>query len=721
MKIKPSKIIFILLVILFCTGQVSGQITDDISNAIYLNPSFIKEPAPKSNCELNGAWSTEYSYYWLADPANSQLKLPSYVTNISYSGVIQEVNSVSISTPESISSNNSKRNKYYLSSSLDGETLQITIDLKNPNDFVTWLPISLYLDPFVINDPNEQIKLSLSYASSSLGNIVYIQNTKFNAGCYLNLLVKSPTPGAIGKITIEITPNDNSKAAISGIFWSEPRKESNLKVTYTGADKISAPIWQQNLKNNSGITIWSPNSGNDPGNLVRIGLGKTTIATSTGYEFPSTLRSQGFYNFNVLQGMAGPQGINGLEFYLNPDNSLCLNGCNLGLYFTESYKQNISIYSAEDNKENKLLTTTDTPGDRTPAFQNFHIEPNNNIKLRVRVTTNDTTSPPVLRGLYISSAVINNINDSKNNPVLSTDQKTPVETKDPKINTQDKPVSSSTIVLPYPIIPIIQIPQINITVPQVNNISSNNITTSTTRPNNTIQTTISLLPLAASQSTSSKDTTNNNTDTIKTPQLITSQPSTNTTVTISQPVTNPPIISNTNNSDVTKPLQPTISQVSTNTTVTIPQPVTNPQTISNTNPSVITPINNTDTNQTQPPVKYGPGIIGDLLNTLTTKENNNKDNSNNIPSKENEKSDAPPIQAISESNPTIPQPVIITPPRPVIQNPRPVILPPLPMPQLPSFIQPESAHSAPIVSQQDDKPKSNDDIKVDQNKSYGDI
>ena len=434
-------ILYILLLLTaVCTGQVLAQTAPEISNATYLNPSYIKESAPKTNCDLNGAWSTEYSYYWLADPSNTQTKLPPYITNLTYSGVIQESSSISISTPES-ASKNGERNKYYLSSSLDGETLSIMIDLQNNNDFITWIPLNLYFDPFVINNPAEQIKLKLSYANSALGDITYIQNTKFKVGCYLNLLVKSPDPRSVGTLTIEIAPQDNSKAAISGIFWSEPRRESDLRITYVGPEKVSAPTWSQRV--DSSTVIWSPRSKEESENddLVQLSVGMIKYATSTGYEFPLSLKNKDFYNFKVLQGMAGPKGSNGLEFYLNPDMSLCLNGCELGLYTTESYKQNILIYSAEKDKQNKLKSTIETFGDGTPTFQNFHIAPSSNIQLRIRLTTNDLENPPILRGLYI--APTGSIT-SDNNVVLNLDTGGSMSNSPSNNNASNKPTTTAS-------------------------------------------------------------------------------------------------------------------------------------------------------------------------------------------------------------------------------------------------------------------------------------
>ncbi|OGI08479.1 MAG: hypothetical protein A3F80_00820 [Candidatus Melainabacteria bacterium RIFCSPLOWO2_12_FULL_35_11] len=412
-----------MLFILLSVGPASAQITPDISNAVYLNPSYLQELTPKTNCDLNGAWSTEYSYYWLADPTNSQTKLPPYVKNISYSGVIQENSSISISTLESPSANKG-RNKYYLSSSLNGETLVVNLELENINQFKTWLSLNLYFDPSVIKNPEQQIKLKLSYANSTLGNIIYIQDTKFNAGCYLDLLVKSPDPGATGKLTIEIDAQSDSLAAISGIFWDEPRKESNLQVTYTGLNKVSAPVWQQNLRDSSATAIWSPQSREDSSkdNFAKVGVGEITYTTSTGYEFPESLKKKDAYNFKVLMGIAGPKGVNGLEFYLTPDSNLCSNGCELGLYSTELYKQSVSIYSAEEDKKNKLTANAETPGDGSPVFQNFHIAPNSNVKLRVRLTTSDLNNPPILRGLYISPD--ENINLDNDNVVLNIDEGT---------------------------------------------------------------------------------------------------------------------------------------------------------------------------------------------------------------------------------------------------------------------------------------------------------
>lgn len=454
MKAKSKIISILMLLILLSIGRASAQITTDISNAVYLNPSYIQELTLKTNCDLNGAWSTEYSYYWLSDPTNSQTKLPPYVKNITYTGVIQESSSISISTPENAFTNN-ERNKYYLSSSLPGEKLEIMLDLENTNDFITWLPLSLYFDPFVIKNPEEQIKLKLSYANSTLGNIIYIQNTKFNAGCYLNLLIKSPDPGAGGKLTIELDSQDDSTAAISGIFWNNPREESNLKITYNGSNKVSAQSWYQSLKTNSNIVIWSPRSGedSDKDNLVKVGVGEVTYTTSTGYEFPESLHKKDIYNFKVLKGIAGPKGVNGLEFYLNPDNDLCSRGCSLGLYTTETYKQNIFLYTAEKSKKNKLAIKAETTGDESPEFHNFHIDPNSSVQLRIRLTTNDLQNPPILRGLYILPS--KNKNSDNETVTLNIDKEISIKDTGSNIET-NQPAKLPSTIIDFPNIPSIK-------------------------------------------------------------------------------------------------------------------------------------------------------------------------------------------------------------------------------------------------------------------------
>ncbi|MBI2995557.1 MAG: hypothetical protein HYY52_02480 [Candidatus Melainabacteria bacterium] len=364
----------------------SGPVIAD-TNAKYINSDYIQEGGEKTNCELNGAWTTEYNnYYWLPEPTRTQKSLPPLVKEITYTGVTKETNSVDINTPESLIH---KRNNFYLSSSLKGESITITQELENSSEYSEWIPLSIYFDPTVTNNSEQLVKISLSYAHSSLGNIVYVQNTSFNLGCYLNLIVKSPLRGQIGRLTIEIKPASNAYASLSGIFWGKQKELSNLKVSYHGSEEISAPIWYQSKRN---VVIWSPES--DTSKIsIRVTLGKISYTTSTGFEFP--LGRDRTYNFKVLQGQKG------LEFYLGTEQDLCSGGCELGLYFTEKHKQFISIYSANIDKKNILLAKTETNGNGTPLFEKFYIEPNDDVSLRVRINTNIKDSTSILRGLYL--------------------------------------------------------------------------------------------------------------------------------------------------------------------------------------------------------------------------------------------------------------------------------------------------------------------------------
>ena len=417
--------------LLFLNGPALAQGTDKtmVSKAIYENPAYIQEGRTKVNCELNGAWTSEYKYYWLPGQINDQNNLPPFVKNISLGGVIQDISSIGLSTPESTNID-SERNKYFLTSSLPGETVEITLNLEHNNPFVEWFPISLYFDPFVVNNLQQQVKIKLSYADSNLGDVVYIQNVGFSEGCYLNLLVKAPPQGQLGKLTIELKPENNYKGAISGIFWSDERKETDLHLTYSGATKISAANWNENQKMVDRTVIWSPQTDQNQGldKLVRISLGDVVYTTSTGLEFPLDTKNK-TYNFKILKGQSGPLGFNGIEFYLKPELRLCTDGCELGLYFTQQYQQSIYVYSAFEDKKNKLLAKVETNSNGLPSFEKFYLSPNDNVSLRVRITTNDETNPPVLRGLYILS--------SDNNDLLTLDSAAkPDESKKPSATLQ---------------------------------------------------------------------------------------------------------------------------------------------------------------------------------------------------------------------------------------------------------------------------------------------
>ena len=230
---------FILLL-----GPNQAFSAETVSSTIYLNTDYIKEDIQKLNCELNGAWSSEYSYYWIPGQSDNFHNLPSFVKSVQYDGIIEQTNLIGISTLES--SKNS-RNGFYITSSLPGESTEINLELENNSDFGVWYPLSIYIDPFVSKIPEQQVRIKLSYALDSLGDIVYIQNTKYNKGCYLNLLIKGPPKGTNGKATIELKTASNTKPVVSGLFWGTPREEKSLIVNYDSRTKVEAPLSLNNL------------------------------------------------------------------------------------------------------------------------------------------------------------------------------------------------------------------------------------------------------------------------------------------------------------------------------------------------------------------------------------------------------------------------------------------------------------------------------------------
>ena len=386
-----------------CIGPAIAN--NDISKATYLNSEYILENTEKLNDEINGAWTTNYKYYWIVNQYSPQKNLPSYTKEISYNGIIEENKTIGLSTLENIGTNDS-RNKYFLTSSLPGETLQISVNLENENETETWYPISVYFDPLTIQGSIQQVRVKLSYATGSLGNIVYIQNLQKNeivSGGYLNLLIKAPIKGELGTAIIEIKAEGGFKPALSGLFWDDLKESTNLSASFTGSRQTNAGNWYRHTQRR-GVRpiIFSADSidNKDFKNIVQLSLGQSDYTTTTGYEFPSSVL-ENTNSSKVLKGQSGSQGKNGLEFYLTPPQDTCSNGCGLGFYFVENYKQKIEIYSAEKDKKNKLLATSETNGNNEPIFERFNISPSNNTSLRVRITSNEESNIPLLRGLYI--------------------------------------------------------------------------------------------------------------------------------------------------------------------------------------------------------------------------------------------------------------------------------------------------------------------------------
>lgn len=169
----------------------------------YENPAFIKEDS--SNLTLDS-----YEYFWYPSPNDSNKNLPPFVKNIYYKGIIEEL-----------------RNKYFLTSSQLGKKLEITLTLKHDKRFTQWIPVNLRLAPDTNNNAEQEVRLSLSYANSSLGNIVYIQKRKANSGSSLNLIVKMPPQNSDGELTIELRSKRGIKSSVSGIVWNYPTSTKN--------------------------------------------------------------------------------------------------------------------------------------------------------------------------------------------------------------------------------------------------------------------------------------------------------------------------------------------------------------------------------------------------------------------------------------------------------------------------------------------------------------
>ena len=226
---------------------------------------------------------------------------------------------------------------------MPGESTKIKLNLENNSDFGIWYPLSIYIDPFVSKIPEQQIRVKLSYALDSLGDIVYIQNTKYEKGCYLNLLIKGPQKGTSGEATIEFKTASNTKPIVSGLFWGAPREEKDLVVNYNGRTKVDAPLSLNNLfRENYNAIIWSPDEETQDKDIIDISLGKIEDTTSTGYEFVSS-RVTDAYSFKVIKGQAGPDGFNGVEFYLSAPENTCVNGCKLGLYFERNLNKMLAF------------------------------------------------------------------------------------------------------------------------------------------------------------------------------------------------------------------------------------------------------------------------------------------------------------------------------------------------------------------------------------------
>lgn len=396
------------------------------SNALYVNPEYFIEDKNKLNCDLNGAWTTEYEYYWLPSERNEN-NLPPFVQILFNNGTIVKNNQIGISTLENILQD-TKRNPYHVSSHLEGEKLVFEIHIENKNKFIEWLPFSLYFDPTLVNDFSQQVTIRHSDARSALGDIVYINNLFLTKGCYLNFLVKSPPSQNSAKLILEIKSLSNKKAALSGIFFNKPKLEKeahNTQLVYSGKGKESPSSFLEKNIRERDILIWSPDSENTTDNLVKVSLGNIEHVTHTGLEFVTDRKDQKF-SFNVLKGIAGIEGVNGLEFYLTPSEFYCQEGCELGFYFAEDFKQNVSIFSAYNDKKNTLLSRINT--EESPGFEKFTISPTDKLNLRVRITTEDSSAIPIFRGLYLDSLakdkeeIANEANSSNDEIILSPDE-----------------------------------------------------------------------------------------------------------------------------------------------------------------------------------------------------------------------------------------------------------------------------------------------------------
>lgn len=239
---KPLLFIHILIVVVIgtlvlqCPAIADIKIGDLVPKALYENPEFIKENRIKTISELTGATRKKYEYYWFPDPNNDQKKLPGFVKNIYYRGKVKDASFTHIKTPKKFSPDD-RRNKFNLTSIKRGRKIEVKLLLENDKKYAQWLPLSIYFDPASKISPVQQIRVKLSYAAGNLGDIVFLQNRKFNSNYYLDLIVKMPPYTEAGEITFEIKSNKRFTSAISGILLENPHKAGDI--TELTPDSIS--------------------------------------------------------------------------------------------------------------------------------------------------------------------------------------------------------------------------------------------------------------------------------------------------------------------------------------------------------------------------------------------------------------------------------------------------------------------------------------------------
>ncbi len=78
-------------ILLFGPNSAFPKDSSVISDTIYINTDYTKEDNSRLNCELNGAWSSEYSYYWIPGQPYNLQNLPDFVKSVQFKMVIYAI------------------------------------------------------------------------------------------------------------------------------------------------------------------------------------------------------------------------------------------------------------------------------------------------------------------------------------------------------------------------------------------------------------------------------------------------------------------------------------------------------------------------------------------------------------------------------------------------------------------------------------------------------
>ena len=187
------------------------------TKTIYQNSAFIEESS-NDVLDINSHQNEKYKYYWFPSLNNSRIKLPPFVKSISFDGVIKKASLIDLNDLKEAGWL-SRKDKNYLTSLNRGKTMEVKIVLANDKNYVSWLPVKLYFSPLVGNSPEQQLRIKLSYADGSIGNIVYIKNRNPDSSNFLNLKIKSPPTNQDGELIIEFRTKRRYQATLSGILW----------------------------------------------------------------------------------------------------------------------------------------------------------------------------------------------------------------------------------------------------------------------------------------------------------------------------------------------------------------------------------------------------------------------------------------------------------------------------------------------------------------------